>query len=109
MSDANPKDIAGRAKPQFHLVPVTVGLVRVMELGASKYGPYNWRDKSVTHTAYISAAMRHLRAFLDGESVDPESGALHIEHAAAGLLILADAMACGTAKDDRPQSARSPG
>lgn len=103
----NPKDIAGQSKPQLHLIPAAAlpVVARVMELGARKYGPYNWREKPIAHTAYISAAMRHLLAFLNGEDLDPESGQSHIAHAAAGLLILEDAMRVETAKDDRPKRA----
>lgn len=102
--DANPKDIAGRAKPQLHLIPVgaMIPVAKVMELGARKYGPYNWREKPIAYTPYLSAALRHIAAFLNGETTDLESGQSHIAHAAAGLLILQDAIAAGTAKDDRP-------
>jgi len=100
----NPKDIAGSTKPQYHLVPVTEGVVRVMELGAKKYGPYNWREQKIAYTAYVSAAMRHMKAFLDREDRDPESMQLHIEHAAACMLIMADAIYHGAAIDDRPHN-----
>ena len=100
----NPKDIAGSTKPQYHLVPVTEGVARVMELGAKKYGPYNWREQKIAYTAYVSAAMRHMKAFLDREDLDPESKQMHIEHAAACMLILADAIYHGAAIDDRPHN-----
>lgn len=107
--DANPKDIAGRSKPQLHLIPASalVPVARVMELGAKKYGPYNWRDQPVAYTPYLSAAMRHITAFLNGETIDPESGQSHIAHAAAGLLILEDAIVNDSAKDDRPKCSKT--
>jgi hypothetical protein len=106
MSDeANPKDIVGRSKPcPFYIPPVAlVQLSRVMELGAKKYGAYNWRDKKVSWSAYYSAAMRHLCAALDGEKADPESGMPHEAHACACMAILLDAMATNNLVDDRPK------
>jgi len=100
----NPKDLAGRAKPPLHLVPLSALLpvAEVMRLGASKYGPHNWRDQPIGHTPYISAIMRHAIAYAGGESIDPESGQSHLAHIASGALILLDAVQAGTAKDDRP-------
>lgn len=102
----NPKDIAGQSKPQYHAVPVTEGVARVMMLGVRKYGLMNWREKKIAYTAYISACMRHLKAFNDGETYDPESGELHTDHAAACMLILSDAIHNDTAIDDRGPPAR---
>lgn len=100
----NPKDLAGRAKPQLHLIPLPALLpvARVMELGAAKYGPHNWRDTPIAHTPYISAMMRHLIAYSGGEDLDPESGQSHLAHIASGAMILLDAVLAGVAKDDRP-------
>lgn len=101
--DANPKDIAGRAKPQLHLIPACaeIAVARVMEGGAKKYGPYNWRHKAVAYTPYISAVRRHMLAFADGELNDPESGLSHLAHAASSAMILLDAIQNGCAIDDR--------
>lgn len=100
----NPKDLIGDTKPQLHLVPPTslVFLAKVMELGAKKYGPYNWRSKKVRETVYISAALRHLTSALDGAGDDSESGQSHYAHAMACLAILLDAKATGNLIDDRP-------
>jgi hypothetical protein len=73
-----------------------------MELGAKKYGPFNWRDTPIGHTPYISAMFRHLIAFASGEDLDPESGQPHLAHIASGAMILLDAREVGSAKDDRP-------
>lgn len=102
---SNPKDAIGRNKTPMHLIPSTalVQVAKVMGLGAAKYGPYNWRDASVAATVYISAAQRHIAAFLDGENLDPESGQPHAAHAAACMMILADAFATGNVVDDRPK------
>lgn len=102
--DANPKDLAGRSKPQLHLIPPSALLyeAKVMELGAAKYGPYNWREKKVTATAYISAAMRHLMSLLDGEDIDAESNQSHAAHVRSCMGIFLDALATGNLIDDRP-------
>ena len=101
----NPKDRAGQHKPQLHLVPPSalIHMARVFELGASKYGPYNWRDNAVRFTVYISAAMRHLGAMLDGETIDAESGEPHAAHVADCMAILMDAADTGNLVDDRPK------
>lgn len=101
---ANPKDALGAKKPPLTLVPPALAIYtsRVMELGAKKYGPYNWREFPVKYTVYIEAAMRHLYAAFDGEDIDPESNMPHIAHAAACMAILLDALALGNLIDDRP-------
>jgi hypothetical protein len=73
----------------------------VHKLGSEKYGPYNWRKTSVCATTYISAIMRHLDAWRDGEDNDPESCISHIAHVAASCNILLDAQHCNKLNDDR--------
>ena len=106
----NPKDRHGTAKPQLHLIPAAAQLYesQVMELGARKYGPYNWREHPVKLTVYLAAAMRHLLAKLDGEDLDPESGAPHEAHARSCMGILLDAVATGNLVDDRPKPGAAP-
>lgn len=105
MSDAtNPKDLVGATKPQLHLIPPAAALyeAKVMALGAVKYGPYNWREKKVRLTVYISAAQRHLAQLLDGEDLDAESGQPHAAHVRSCMGIILDALATGNLIDDRP-------
>src|ERR1043166_9425284 len=75
----NPKDRLGTDKPNIWTIPPAsiAYLSKIMELGAKKYGAFNWRSKKVKWTIYYSAAMRHLMAALDGEDADPESGYPH--------------------------------
>lgn len=100
----NPKDAVGAAKPQLHLIPPAALLAeaRAMENGATKYGPYNWRTQPVNATVYVSACMRHLLAYLDGENVADDSGVHHLAHARACLGIVLDALEHNCLNDDRP-------
>jgi dATP/dGTP diphosphohydrolase len=99
----NPKDAIDVTKLPLRFIPPSslAFLARVMELGANKYGPMNWRDKSVRATVYYEAALRHILSALDGEELDPESGQPHAAHAMACMAILLDAKATGNLVDDR--------
>jgi len=100
----NPKNILAETKVNLALLPaagIIHGAHACMD-GASRYGPYNWREKKIALMAYASAAQRHIQSWIDGEDIDP-SGAHHFGHAIAGLAIALDAMECNTAIDDRPK------
>lgn len=100
----NPKDLLGVKKVPMHLVPPTATIHEAMALrdGASKYGPYNWRDNCVIASIYIDACKRHIDAWIDGEEVAEDSGVHHLGHARACLAIILDALENGTLDDDRP-------
>ena len=105
MTDSmNPKDIVGATKPNLFLLPPTGILygALAMQDGARKYGPYNWREKKVQASVYISAAMRHILAWQDGEENAKDSGVHHLGHALACLAVLLDAQKNDAMKDDRP-------
>lgn len=100
----NPKEIAGSKKPPLRLVPPVTAILqsRVMELGAGKYGPYNWREEPIRLSFYLEAILRHTLAKLDGENLDSESGMPHEAHVLADCSIILDALTAGTLIDDRP-------
>ena len=105
----NPKTSAGRAKPALLSVIPTAALLHlgeVMKLGASKYGPFNWREEAVPAEVYIDAAGRHLLSWWDGEDLDPESGMSHLAHVIACMSILIDAKEHGMLEDNRPKKGR---
>ena len=106
----NPKDLVGITKPQVHLVPpaLVLHVARAMADGAEKYGAYNWRTQPVRGTIYVSAALRHIYAYLDGEDLAQDSGHHHLAHAAACLGILLDAQDGGNLKDDRATPGPAP-
>src|SRR6476660_4172896 len=60
----NPKDRIGITKPSLHLIPgaAQVREAKVFELGAAKYGAFNWRRNSVLSSVYVSAALRHIHS-----------------------------------------------
>ena len=49
--NSNPKDLIGSKKVNLHLIPPTANILeaKVMELGANKYGAFNWRDTKGWH------------------------------------------------------------
>lgn len=99
----NPKDKLGQKKPQMHLIPPVANVyeAKVMKTGADKYGPFNWRKDKIALSTYISALLRHLHAFQDGETYDVDSGQPHMAHVRANTGIILDAMEEGMAIDDR--------
>ena len=81
---------ADNGKPHPSYVPVEIieAIMRVREYGTAKYhDPDNW--KTVERERYHEALLRHiLRAWTDPYAVDPESGLMHIEHAACNIAFL---------------------
>lgn len=100
----DPKGAAGAARPQLQLIPPVLNTetAKALALGAAKYGPWNWRKNRVELMTYLGAMKRHIDAMIDGEDIDPESGASHLGHVAAGCGIVLDAQKNGTLIDNRP-------
>ena len=103
MSD--PKGEIGKTKAPMWLLPSTalIETAWAHQLGAERYGSYNWRSNKVNASTYVSAMLRHLMAFQDGQDADADSGRSHLAHIVANCNILMDAAACGTLIDDRPK------
>lgn len=76
-------------------------VAKVGAYGAKKYGQSNWRGGS-EWMRYAGSCVRHLAAFIRGESIDPESGLPHLAHCAYNCLILLSWAKEGCGKDDRP-------
>jgi len=72
----------------------------VLKFGAIKYAEHNWR-KGFTWSRPLSAAMRHITAFNDGEDKDPESGLSHLAHAACCIMFLLEFEKTQPQLDDR--------
>lgn len=91
-------------KPQLQLLPPVFSreVAAALSLGAQKYGPWNWRHNRVEMMTYLAAMKRHIDCIIEGEDIDPESGAHHLGHVAAGCAIVLDARKAGTLEDNRP-------
>lgn len=76
-------------KPRLGLIPRSAleAEATVLGFGADKYGVYNWR-KGMDWMRLVDAALRHIYAFADGETFDPESGEHHLAHARCCLGFL---------------------
>lgn len=54
-------------------------MVEVLEFGALKYSPDNWK-KGLDKKEILESMMRHLAALMDGQSKDPETNLSHMGH-----------------------------
>lgn len=86
LPDAGVKKDTG--KPRFSLLPLVElsEVVDVLEFGAKKYSPDNWKLVPLSEDRYFDAAIRHILAFRLGEKLDNESGKSHLAHALCCLL-----------------------
>ena len=77
-------------KPKWNLLPLSpiAEVVNVLTFGANKYGPNNWQLLPDFNERYFAATMRHLFAWREGETHDPESGLHHLAHAATNIIFL---------------------
>lgn len=89
-------------KPPVGLIPQQALLAeaRVMAFGAEKYGRDNWR-KGMDWSRLTDAALRHLLAFIDGETLDPETGLPHLAHVRCCTAFLLTYAAQNLGRDDR--------
>lgn len=102
--EVNPKTLMGARRVDISLLPAA-GIIHgahAMMDGAAKYNPYNWREKKVPARTYVSAAMRHLMDYLDGEEAATDSGVHHLGHVIGCCAIILDALETGNLIDDRP-------
>lgn len=108
--DNNPKTAVGSSKIPLHLVPPSAKhyLAEAMADGARKYGPYNWRDKTISVSVYYDAVQRHWDAFWDGEDNAQDSNVHHLAHAMACCALVLDALSVGKLNDDRPSKGAVP-
>lgn len=86
---------ADKGKPRLGLVLVETPhafekLGTLLGFGADKYAIGNWDKLPEGEMRYLDALMRHLTQHHKGEKVDPESGELHLAHAAVNLMFLLD-------------------
>lgn len=99
----NPKDMIGSDKMPYHLWPETATVLGCLGLldGALKYGRGNFRKMGIRASIYYDAMQRHLKAWFEGEDLDPDSGLPHFAHLLACAALVVDAQAAGKLYDDR--------
>ena len=99
----NPKDIVATTKLPLHLIPmITQAYLAIGHFnGLGKYGRDNWRASGVLASVYVSAALRHINSWNEGEELDPDDGVPHLMGAITSLSILIDAQYTGMLNDDR--------
>lgn len=78
-----------KGKLRWSLVPQSAlePMVRVLEFGAEKYEPNNWK-KGLDIVEICESLKRHLDAFMEGEDNDPESKLPHIGHIQCNAMFL---------------------
>lgn len=54
-------------------------MIEVLEFGAKKYAPDNWK-KGLDKKEILESMQRHLAALMDGEKTDAESRISHMGH-----------------------------
>ena len=77
LPDTNPKTELRHPEGQpLALIPLAAleAAAGAHQLGADKYGAWNWREHSVAASVYINAIMRHIKAWQEVSDNDPESG-----------------------------------
>jgi len=89
-------------KPPLGLIPKAAldEEAAVLGFGADKYDPHNWR-KGMPWSRLISAAMRHLVDFNDGQDFDKESKLHALAHVRACCGFLIEYMNTHPEFDDR--------
>lgn len=77
-------------KWRFSLIPLCAirSVIEVLEFGAKKYAPDNWKTVPDARIRYFDATIRHVTAWWDGEKNGTESGLPHLAHAVCCLLFL---------------------
>lgn len=82
-----------------------LGVARVMGFGAVKYAAHNWRQ-GLQRSRLVSAAMRHILAYNEGEDKDPETGLSHLDHASCCLMFAREMHETHSELDDRYKGAK---
>lgn len=90
------------SKRRYDLIPYDAleEIIKALEFGAEKYGDDNYLH-GTKWTRYWSASMRHLTAWIRGETIDPESGLSHLAHTEACVLFLLTYERRNIGEDDR--------
>lgn len=75
-------------------------VAKVLTFGADKYSAHNWRS-GFAYSRLLGACLRHIFAFMRGETNDPETGLCHLAHAMCCLMFLLEHVLASFGSDDR--------
>lgn len=89
-------------KPDMSLLSsiAIVKVAEVMSYGKRKYSAHNWRN-GLAYSRLLGAALRHVFAYLGGETKDPETGLSHLAHAVCCLCMVLEFEETRPDLDDR--------
>lgn len=89
-------------KLPIELVPTSAmyAMADVLQYGATKYEPNNWR-RGMKWSIPYACAMRHLMKWFEGEDRDDESGREHLSHVIANIAMLVEYAKTCPELDDR--------
>lgn len=92
----------GQKAERYDLLPFDAldEVARVYGVGAKKYDDDNWL-RGYAWRLSAAALLRHVARFMCGENRDPETGCLHLAHAAWHCLTLLTFHMRGLGTDDR--------
>lgn len=76
-------------KPRWELLPINEieEIVKVLTMGAAKYGDFNWQDPKLRDRC-VGAAYRHMASWMRGDKTDSEFGTATLAHACCCLLFV---------------------
>lgn len=78
------KPMVSLIEPKFIL-----GIAEVLTFGAKKYEIDGWKKAKLSDMRrYKDALLRHTLAYIDGETIDPESGLSHLYHISCNTMFL---------------------
>ena len=99
----------GRKDERYDLFPFDAldEVARVYAVGARKYEDDNWL-RGYSWRLSLGALLRHVARWACGEDRDPETGCLHLAHAAWHCLALITFYLRGLGTDDRRPPAPAP-
>ena len=95
-------------KPRYDLIPpeIITALANIFTYGAKKYAPRNC-EQGFDYGRLYAALWRHMIPFWEGQTIDPESGMSHLNHALFNIGMLLVQEKRGTGTDDRPETTRT--
>jgi hypothetical protein len=79
MEEKGRRDNLGKRKWSYVNFQSLEPMIEVLEFGAEKYSPHNWK-KGFPKEEILESMQRHLAKLFDGEDIDQESGLHHIGH-----------------------------